>query len=173
MTKYFYDCEFIEDGKTIDLISIGIVSDDGRELYLQNLDCDFSRSNDWLKKNVLSKLNGFSASDDLINISFENKYWHTKQEIAQKVQEFITGDRADNELWAYYSAYDHVALCQLFGKMIDLPDSVPMFTNDLMQLINNSNDILPKNSNSHNALDDANWVKHSYDILTKVKTGNK
>jgi hypothetical protein len=28
--KYFYGTEFIEDGKTIDLISIGIVAEDGR-----------------------------------------------------------------------------------------------------------------------------------------------
>ena len=32
--RYFYDCEFIEDGTTIDLVSIGIVAQDGRELYL-------------------------------------------------------------------------------------------------------------------------------------------
>jgi hypothetical protein len=28
--KYYYDTEFIEDGRTIDLISIGIVAEDGR-----------------------------------------------------------------------------------------------------------------------------------------------
>lgn len=31
MTRYFYDTEFIEDGHTIDLISIGIVADPGVE----------------------------------------------------------------------------------------------------------------------------------------------
>ncbi len=30
--RYFLDTEFYEDGKTIDLISIGIVAEDGREL---------------------------------------------------------------------------------------------------------------------------------------------
>ena len=29
MTCIFYDTEFLEDGKTIDLISIGIVRDEG------------------------------------------------------------------------------------------------------------------------------------------------
>lgn len=33
MTRYDYDCEFLEDGKTIALISIGIVADDGRTYY--------------------------------------------------------------------------------------------------------------------------------------------
>jgi len=31
--RYWYDTEFIEDGSTIDLISIGIVAEDGREYY--------------------------------------------------------------------------------------------------------------------------------------------
>lgn len=39
--KYFLDTEFIEDGVTIDLISIGIVSDDGREFYACNRDAHF------------------------------------------------------------------------------------------------------------------------------------
>ncbi|HVX56933.1 MAG TPA: hypothetical protein VHA37_04325 [Candidatus Saccharimonadales bacterium] len=39
--KYFLDTEFIEDGKTIDLISVGIAAEDGRTLYLQNADCIF------------------------------------------------------------------------------------------------------------------------------------
>ncbi|RZL78642.1 MAG: hypothetical protein EOP32_21370 [Rhodococcus sp. (in: high G+C Gram-positive bacteria)] len=29
--RYFYDCEFIEDGRTIDLVSIGVVAEDGRQ----------------------------------------------------------------------------------------------------------------------------------------------
>jgi hypothetical protein len=31
--RYFYDTEFIENGKTIDLISIGVVREDGRSYY--------------------------------------------------------------------------------------------------------------------------------------------
>ena len=45
-TKYFLDTEFIEDGKTIDLISLGIVCEDGRELYLQNSECEFQKASD-------------------------------------------------------------------------------------------------------------------------------
>lgn len=35
--KYWFDTEFIEDGKTIDLLSIGIVSEEGHTLYAENL----------------------------------------------------------------------------------------------------------------------------------------
>src|SRR3954452_23658432 len=31
--RYFYDTEFIEDGTTIDLVSIGVVDETGREFY--------------------------------------------------------------------------------------------------------------------------------------------
>jgi hypothetical protein len=54
--KYYFDTEFIEDGKTIDLISIGIVADDGREYYAINENCDFSKASDWVKENVIAKL---------------------------------------------------------------------------------------------------------------------
>ena len=56
MPKYFYDTEFIEDGKTIDLISIGIVCEDGREYYAQSVEFDESKASEWVKENVLNGL---------------------------------------------------------------------------------------------------------------------
>ena len=38
------------------------------------------------------------------------------------------------ELWAWYAAYDHVALAQLWGAMPALPRAIPRFTKDLRQL---------------------------------------
>ena len=43
MTIYCYDTEFLDDGNTIELISIGIVCEDGREYYAVNADCNFGR----------------------------------------------------------------------------------------------------------------------------------
>src|SRR2546421_4731127 len=54
--RYFIDTEFIEDGKTIDLISIGIVCEDGRELYLQSLSFNHAKANEWVKENVFLHL---------------------------------------------------------------------------------------------------------------------
>ncbi|TWH05595.1 uncharacterized protein DUF5051, partial [Rhodococcus rhodochrous J45] len=53
--KYFYDTEFLENGSTIDLISIGIVAEDGREYYAVNSDMDHDRiaHDEWLCKNVV------------------------------------------------------------------------------------------------------------------------
>ena len=56
--KYFMDTEFWEAPNTIDLISIGIKCEDGRELY--NISKDFNLkkvwNDDWLKKNVLKAI---------------------------------------------------------------------------------------------------------------------
>lgn len=51
--RYFLDTEFIENGKTIDLISIALVSEDNREYYALNHECDFSQASDWVRQNVL------------------------------------------------------------------------------------------------------------------------
>lgn len=41
--RYFFDTEFHEDGQTIDLISIGIVAEDGREFYAVSRDAQLHR----------------------------------------------------------------------------------------------------------------------------------
>jgi hypothetical protein len=51
--RFFYDCEFIEDGTTIDLVSIGVVGEDGREFYAVSTEFDASRAGAWVRANVL------------------------------------------------------------------------------------------------------------------------
>jgi hypothetical protein len=57
-----------------------------------------------------------------------------------------------------------VALAQLFGRMIDLPDGFPMWTNDLRQEVERrGNPALPKQESAeHDALADARWVRDAY-----------
>ena len=54
--RYFYDCEFIEDGRTVDLVSIGMVDEFGREFYAVSTEFDDSRAVPWVRRNVLDKL---------------------------------------------------------------------------------------------------------------------
>lgn len=53
---YFLDTEFIENGQTIDLISIGIISDDGREYYAINKNYNFIEADKWVRENVLKPI---------------------------------------------------------------------------------------------------------------------
>jgi hypothetical protein len=183
MGRYFYDCEFLEDGSTIDLISIAIVCEDGRELYAINQDADWYRisKHPWLMKNVvphlparLDRMPGLMPhrEDTLV---LDPSLWHrgeikTRAKIAEWVEAFITGDRAENELWADFGAYDHVALCQLFGTMMDLPPGIPMWTHDLQQIWEQAGrPALPATEFvQHDALDDARRLKAQYDALTRI-----
>lgn len=151
MTALDYDLEFLEDGRTIELISIGIVADDGRTYYAVNSDAPWEliRENDWLVRNVVPHLPVTNQpSLDTYLKSSPNSYPRPsiamvgpapdvtcvkpRQVIANEVRDFIQA--TDNvELWADYGAYDHVALCQLWGSMVRLPPGIPMFTHDIQQ----------------------------------------
>ena len=54
--RFFYDCEFIEDGVTIELISIGVVDEQGREYYAVSTEFDPERAGAWVRSHVLPKL---------------------------------------------------------------------------------------------------------------------
>jgi hypothetical protein len=168
--RIFYDTEFIEDGKTIELISIGMVAEDGRELYAVNADAPWKRitKHEWLMANVVPHLP--QPHGDWIRqipkswlIDFHNPCVKRKSAIADEVRAFVQAT-PDAELWAWYGAYDHVAYAQLFGRMIDLPDGFPMWTNDLRQEVQRrGNPALPKQESAeHNALADARWVRDAY-----------
>ena len=206
--KYFYDTEFLEGtqkkrwwniGKqkpTIDLISIGIVCEDGREYYAISKDFNLKEAWNrydekiqsfngdmrnqfpngrkyrvyWIRENVLKPIfqellysghkkarlplpkssekqftyknlkkliQGFGKSN--IQISKELKHFiYEKEDVLYNKQELdfnSVGDvKSKIQLYGYYSAYDHVALSWIFGKMIDLPKGFPMYTRDLKQM---------------------------------------
>ncbi|MFW0791692.1 polyadenylate-specific 3'-exoribonuclease AS [Gordonia sp. CPCC 205333] len=120
--RFFYDSEFIEDGHTIDLVSLGVVAEDGREFYAVSTEFDESRAGDWVRAHVLPKLP-----------SPASKVWKSRRAIRDELLEFLTADGSEIELWAWVGAYDHVALCQLWGPMTALPRIIPRYTRELKQ----------------------------------------
>lgn len=139
--RIFIDTEFIEDGRTIDLLSIGIVRDDGEEYYAEPAEADRDRASEWVRQNVLPHLTGPVKP---------------RAVIAQEVREFV-GDSP--EFWAWYGDYDWVALCQLYGTMMDLPSGWPMFCMDLKQTVTLSGEPLQQDETAnHHALSDAQWL---------------
>jgi hypothetical protein len=156
--RVFFDTEFIEDGKTIDLISIGLVREDGQELYLVSSEFDESKASLWVRENVLA------------HIPADVKR-HQRREIADIILSFLW-DVEKPEFWAYYADYDWVALCQLYGKMIDLPKGWPMYCRDLKQLADDLKIELPQPKGvEHHALADARWVAESFDLCQEQRKG--
>ena len=234
--NYYIDTEFLEGPQkekfpisllrketkpTIDLISIGIVSEDGREYYAiskdfnlkeawnrwqPDRDCSEFEKEYWIRENVLKPIwleltskehewnhevlleNLKGDFSDIKSMTYKDlksligKYGKTNKEIAEEIKIFTTqySNKAD-EIWdkpkfyAYYADYDWVVFCQLFGKMIDLPNGFPMYCNDLKQEIDNVPDqpirnhvSYPKQQNEHNALEDARWNKKLHEFLNKL-----
>lgn len=149
--KIFFDTEFIEDGRTIDLISIGLVRDDGATLYFENSECDYTRASSWVRENVLAHLAGPRVQAD-------------RASIARNVLEFV-GEKP--EFWAYFADYDWVVLCQLYGTMMQLPKGWPMWCRDLKQEHARFGivDLPAQMTVEHNALADALYLKELFDRL--------
>ena len=154
--RYFYDCEFIEDGRVIDLVSIGVVDEHGREFYAISTEFDDRAAVPWVRRNVLDKLP--SPGDPA---------WRSRARIRADLHAFLTEPGESIELWAWYAAYDHVALAQLWGAMPALPREIPRFTKDLRQLWDDrGRPHLPAMSGRHDALVDARHNLARYRALT-------
>jgi 3'-5' exoribonuclease Rv2179c-like domain len=148
--RFWFDTEFIEDGRTIDLISIGVYAEDGRTYYAESGEVNLERANPWVRKNVLPHLSGNAIQ---------------RAKIAADLIAFM-GDKP--EIWAYYADYDWVVMCQLFGTMMDLPKGWPMYCRDVKQLADSiGNPHLPANYlMDHHALADAKWAAEAWRYLT-------
>ena len=174
--RYWFDTEFIEDGKTIDLISIGIAAEDGREYYavLREFNRVALFSNPWLVENVAPSL-PIVKVDERLPLSYANydevytdPAWKRRDEARREIVAFCDPEQYGKpQLWAYYADYDWVALCQLFGRMLDLPAGWPMYCRDLKQLA----DMLGKprlpeqGKGEHHALADARWNLETHSFL--------
>jgi hypothetical protein len=152
MARIWFDTEFIEDGKTIDLLSIGMVREDGACLYMENSEADRSKASTWVRDNVLPHL--------------DDKLLFTRKKIADAVRLFA-GEKP--EFWAFYADYDWVVLCQLYGTMMNLPKGWPMFCLDVVQLqyLSETPMIFAEQPFEHNALADAWWARKAWAELTK------
>jgi hypothetical protein len=146
-----------------------------------------------------------------------NKYGKSNKQIAKEITEFVNPLRIENiikfkeevsettfiqeridlaeghniEFYGYYSDYDWVVFCQLFGTMMDLPKGFPMYCLDLQQYKHDIEEDYvkkgikegsinppkfeieklpnyPKQTNEHNALADAKWNYELYKFLNTL-----
>jgi hypothetical protein len=189
--KYFLDTEFIEGfhkplfGKRrhfIDLISIGIVAEDGREYYAISNEFNAKDANEWVRTNVIKGLPDKHADfHDSPRRKQEAQLYKSNSTISFEVGQFMQKDKAFfgtefPEIYGYYADYDWVLFCSLFGRMIDLPKGFPMYCRDLKQIMDEefTEDIkkwsgFPAQKDEHNALADARWNKELHSFIEKFK----
>jgi len=175
--RIYYDTEFAEDGRTIKLISIGMVAEDGRELYAVN-DAIAAKplhervcGDPWLMEHVIPHLPLRSHTSSTFDLDLTSRVVMPRRRIRDAVAMFIA-DTPDPELWADYSAYDHVALAQLWGRMVDMPSGVPGWTNDFRQELHRlGNPVLPAQTGRlHHALADARYLRVSAEYLAGLQS---
>lgn len=159
--KYFIDTEFIEpvEPGEIDLISIALVAEDGSEYYAISNEFDSSKANEFVRNNVLPKLDDAST-------------WKSRCIIKQELLDFIVVEPGKiTEFWGEYSAYDWVVFCRIFGSMPDLPAGYPYYCNDLIQWMKHLGlgeiSVQFDPGAAYNALFDAHWNKKAYDFLKR------
>lgn len=184
--KIYFDTEFHEDGRVLELISLGAVRDDGKEYYAQVIETSHKQCNDWVKVNVIPKLQLCPRSihrDDHKWVTKgkcgdEKCYWRTLPQIAFDLKEF-TKETDSIQWWADYGAYDWVMLCKLYGTMMNIPKEWKYFCDlhDLEQIIlkniMNEKDEkkflrkkpIQNEKEKHHALNDARHNKKMYEFL--------
>ncbi len=193
--RYWVDSEFIDDGRTIDLISIGLVCEDGREYYAQSVEFEYeaSNANKWIRENVFPHLDlgctcftvdSRNAVEDMRdmhlfldgNVRERHKKlypvcpWRRLREIAQEIKAFCDPEQYGKpEFIGWCAGYDFVLLCQLFGTMMDLPADWPHYIKDLQHVLDDrswTDDMLPEQEGSaHNALGDAKHIRRLWTFL--------
>ncbi len=149
--KIWFDTEFIDTGREVHLLSLGMIREDGAAYYAEPEDAPRHLACEWVQKNVIPHLSGPTIS---------------RKQMRIEVREFC-GFRP--EFWAYFGAYDWVLMCQLFGRMLDVPDHWPNFCMDVQQeRIRLNVAKLPEQlSTEHNALNDAIWTREAWEFLAQ------
>lgn len=189
--KYFLNTKFIDTGSLVDLISIAIVAEDGRELYLQS--CEFDRRL-WVRKDVLDQLalcphvHVRGKPSYMVDLAVHERGqctftsargtcgftpgcpWRTRDDIVLELLRFIRIDEEKPEIWGWCAGYDFVALCQLFGTMLDLPVGWPHYIRDLQYLLDErgitDDKLPPQTGQAHNALADARHLRELWTWLS-------
>ena len=203
--KYFFDTEFIEGFHStgsrlfgsdrrrhhVDLISIGIVAEDGREYYEISSEYNYEEADEWVKENVIRPLYIKTVHGDARNhcdaSNFHYHFGKPLKTIKAELLKFFDAKewpRAGGlpskwhvdspEIYAYFADYDWVVFCSIFGRMIDLPEGMPMFCMDIKQMMEERG--LTKewkrqrfpDDDAHDALEDAKWNKRLYEEVIQV-----
>ncbi len=151
-SRYFYDTEFHWDGTSIRLISIALVSDDGRELYEHSdqYDRTAAAADPFLAEHVLPSVRSMPRRSDA--------------ELRQRITEFL--EPRPTALWADFGAWDQVALMQIWGAMEDQPPWLPLNTRDVREYATLFGLRLPGYpARHHDALVDALHVRKMFRLI--------
>lgn len=188
----YFDTEFTGLKKNTNLISIGIIAEDGYKFYAENVDIIpevLVRVDPWIKKNVIDRtiMGGdreleSSLLDDSTITTVIRGMSDIKNQLSKWLRQF-----SDVQFISDVCHYDFVLLIDIFGTAFDLPMNVSPTCYDINQDIvkfygitqklafdKSREDIIKElyggdiiKGNKHNSLYDAEVIKAIYNGIHK------
>ena len=191
--KIYFDTEFTGLTKNTDLISIGLVAENGSTFYGELTDFNIAKCDQWVKDNVVSKLKYYNRYDYYYK---ENNHsveiLDTKHRVGVHLNLWLNSFLEEIQFVSDVAHYDFVLLIDLLtqGKSaLDLPEYIAPAVYDINQLMAQKLDIsmhqafdlnreeilvnmhragIPDLSiEKHNALWDAFVIKELYSAFTE------
>ena len=136
--KVFFDTEFTGLYKDTKLISIGLIDEDGKQLYLENNEIDIDSICDvWLLHNVFYNTIYYGNNEvgylDIVN-KLDEYFCGNMYQIKEKLKKYFS--KYDYvELVSDVCHYDMVLLIDIFGHAFSLPENVSPCCYDVNQLL--------------------------------------
>lgn len=161
----FLDTEFTRlpwlDGS--ELISIGIVLENGEEYYGCSSESNLDNSSEFVRNHVLEGLPSMANRETLVEIGCGIDDLITGKDITsvwavfptlEQLSCLYTGAQSVEVIHTQYADWDF----QLFKNLASQSAQMPIFCNDLSEIVRQlDQSVLPINSHAHNALEDARW----------------
>lgn len=180
----YFDMEFEGLRKDAKVISLGMVADNGKELYFEFDDIDVNNQDQWVKDNVLANT-ALYGNKDVNQMITEDNYYKGNKEQAKGVLLHWLNQFDEVQFVSDVCHFDFVFLIDIFGSAFDLPKNVCPFCYDINQDIMNYFWISEKEAfdcsreevltnigaeikgDKHNSIYDARVIRAIYDACHK------
>jgi len=132
--RCFFDCEFTGLHQNTSLVSIGLISEDGRTFYAEHAGYDTKQLDEWLRENVIAHLRFDGQSSSTPKLDLEHHAMKgDKYDIRNALHEWLE-QWEQVEIWSDCLAYDWVLFCSLWGTAMNIPKNVYYIPFDLATL---------------------------------------
>lgn len=130
--KVFFDTEFTGLRKETTLISIGMVSEDGRTFYAEFTDYDKTQVNDWIVENVIANLKYDSM---WVGVNGDNRHMECVgdgERVCEALRKWLS-QFDEVQLVSDVCHYDMVLFADIFGGAFWIPENVSPCCYDINQ----------------------------------------
>lgn len=138
--KVYFDTEFTGLRKDTTLISIGLVTENGKCFYGIFTDYNKELCNHWISEHVIKNLH----IEDNAYLPDIVKVEGTKDMVAKQLEEWLRSFNEDIQLVSDVCHYDMTLFIDLFGGAFDLPKYISPVCHDINQEIAHFYDISDK-----------------------------